>query len=80
MAVAPHHGRAPGQAAGPKWPGLLETWRIAPAAPACQRPRLRRILQNSHILSRLGCQTTMCRSLPVAGLARTGIGTASTAL
>ncbi len=62
-----------------KYPGLVETPRIAPAAPACQPSGSSAIFQNSHIVSVAGCQTTMCLSEPAAGRAPTGIGTVAIA-
>ena len=52
---------------------------MRPPQRACQPSAFWLASQNSHIVSVAGCQTTMCASLPAAGLAPAGIGTCSKA-
>ena len=53
---------------------------MAPAPPACQPSERFWSRQNSHMLSVAGCRTIMWASLPAAGVAPAGIGTALSAL
>src|SRR5689334_15476921 len=75
-AVPPHWVVAPGQDPGPYAPSLVETCSIAPPQGALQTPFSWLRCQNSQSLSVLGCQTTRWRSLPAAGSASGGSGTA----
>ena len=56
---------------------MVETFVICPPHIACHPSAWRCISQNSHMVSADGCQTTRFASVPAAGCAFAGIGTAS---
>src|SRR5215217_1808093 len=62
-----------------KYPGLVDTLDIRPPHRACHPSHRLAAIQNSHIVSVEGCQTTIVPSVPAAGWAPAGIGTRSQA-